>query len=94
NGPNIFQILSEKVVGDMNLPFKWMSEYAYFNSTVKSESEEKLQQFFSQVTEDSQLERDRVSISVLSRGGLLSNSTSPERHPTPNLEEKSKYNPH
>ncbi|MGA2655169.1 MAG: serine hydrolase domain-containing protein [Gammaproteobacteria bacterium] len=35
NGPNVFQKLTELVVGDMSPVFDWLSHYCYFNAAVK-----------------------------------------------------------
>ena len=94
NGPNVFQTLSENIVGDMQPVFELLSQYCNFNSVVKSESPEALQEFFSEKTGNRELERDQVhtaqsnlsarddasSIAVLTRGfGFISQSVVAQR---------------
>lgn len=43
NGSNVFQIVSENIVGNMKPVFEWLSQYDNFNAVVQSESKEALQ---------------------------------------------------
>lgn len=70
NGSNVFQIISENIVGNLKPVFEWLN-HAHFNAVVKSESHAVLQTFFSKKTGNTKLDRDQVSASVLPRMGLM-----------------------
>lgn len=69
NGPNVFQMLSEKIVGDMQPVFEWLLKYSNFKAAVESESPKELQAFFAEKIGDRESKRDQVSASVLASGG-------------------------
>lgn len=89
NGPNVFQTLSENIVGDLQSVFEWLSEYSGFKPAVKSTSPEMLQAFFSETMRNKELQRDQVSVGVLPQAGLMAvANTAPVPQPSSNSDEE------
>ena len=75
NGPNIFQALSEAVVGDMSPLFEWLSHYCAFNAASPAELSISPTELIKSVNDQHKAE-DRLAVSgrAMQSSGVFSNS--------------------